>query len=84
MGRLDFRDENFQQGVQSDLDMIALETIRRNSRDEGRRLRRHLSSGYGGSRGGGHATSGWRNRGLFFWIMLIIMIYWFILKPLGL
>ena len=31
-----------------------------------------------------HATSGWRNRGAFFWIVLIISIYWFILRPLGL
>jgi hypothetical protein len=32
----------------------------------------------------GYATSGWRNRGAFFWIMLIIMVYWFFLRPLGL
>ena len=31
-----------------------------------------------------HATSGWRDRGLFFWIVLILSIYWFILRPLGL
>ncbi len=31
-----------------------------------------------------YATSGWRNRGAFFWIMLIIGVYWFILRPLGL
>ena len=35
-------------------------------------------------RSSGHANSGWRNRGLFFWVMLIIMSYLFILKPLGL
>ena len=33
---------------------------------------------------GGYATSGWRNRGAFFWIMLVIGVYWFILRPLGL
>lgn len=37
----------------------------------------------GTRRSSGHATSGLRNRGLFFWIMLAIMVYWFILKPLG-
>jgi hypothetical protein len=37
-----------------------------------------------GSGPGGHATSGWRNRGFLFWFMLVIMIYWFILRPLGL
>jgi len=40
---------------------------------------RRLSGG-----GGGNATSGVRGRGLFFWVVLIIMTYWFILKPLGL
>lgn len=30
------------------------------------------------------ATSGWRNRGPFFWIMLAIGVYWFFLQPLGL
>ncbi len=35
-------------------------------------------------RSSGHATSGWKNRGLFFWIVLIIATYWFILRPLGL
>ena len=38
---------------------------------------------YGRGGGSGHATSGWRNRGWFFWGSLIIMTYWFILKPLG-
>ena len=34
-------------------------------------------------RGSGHAEYGVRNRGWFFWVMLIVMTYWFILKPLG-
>lgn len=80
MGRLDhlveqFSNEQFQQGVQSDLDMITLETMRQNAQRDGR-------LGGGGRRG--HATTGWKNRGIFFWIMLIIGIYWFFLRPLGL
>ena len=35
------------------------------------------------SSGGQHRTSGWKGRGLFFWVVLILMIYWFILKPMG-
>ena len=80
VGRLDYlldeqRDEQFRQGVQSDLDMLVLETMHANARRE-RRLR-----------GGGrrrHATSGWRNRGFMFWFVLAILVYWFFLRPLGL
>jgi hypothetical protein len=36
---------------------------------------------YGG--GGGHPSSRSQSRGWFFWVTLIVMIYWFILKPLG-
>ena len=80
VGRLDYlldeqRDEQFRDGVQSDLDMLVLETMRANARRE-RRLR-------GGKRRG-HATSGWRNRGFMFWFVLAILVYWFILRPLGL
>ena len=74
MGRLDYLehqfDHEFQQTVQSDLDMLLLETMYRNTRGEGS----------GGERRG-NATSGWRNRGLFFWIMLILGILWFVLRP---
>jgi len=63
--------------------MITLETIRRNMRDEGTRTWRPVVTRRM-PRGSGHATSGWRNRGWFFWVMLIVMTYWFILKPLGL
>jgi hypothetical protein len=70
----DQRDDRFQQGVQSDLDMLVLETMYRNTGGQ-RRL------------GGGQrkrATSGWKNRGIFFWIILALCTYWFFLPPLGL
>lgn len=78
MGRLDYllrdqRNDQFQQGVQSDLDMLLLETMYQNTRGRGQRRGRS-----------GRATSGWRNRGVFFWVVLILAIYWFILRPLGL
>jgi hypothetical protein len=65
-------DDQFQQTVQSDLDMLLLEKMYETSRGKGPR---------GGCRG--HATSGWRNRGLFFWIILALGILWFLLRPLG-
>jgi hypothetical protein len=34
--------------------------------------------------GAGYAATGWCNRGLFFWIILAIGVYWFFLRPLGL
>jgi hypothetical protein len=79
MGRLDylsgqFEDRQFQQTVESDLDMLVIEQMYANTRGQRRP----------GGASRDRATSGWRNRGLFFWIMLIIMIYWFILRPLGL
>ena len=68
-------DDQFQQNVQSDLDMLLLEKMYENARREGR---------LAGSERQPHATSGWRNRGFLFWLVLIIGIYWFFLRPLGL
>jgi hypothetical protein len=80
VGHLDYlfrdqHDDQFQQGIQTDLDMLLLEKMHENARREGR-LR--------GGKSQGHATSGWKNRGFMFWVVLVFMVYWFILRPLGL
>ena len=64
-------DDKFQQNIQSDLDMLVLEKMYENAQRE--------NSG-GGYRG--HEPSGWKNRGPVFWIVLILAIYWFFLRPL--
>ena len=69
-----WRNEQFQQDVRSDLDMLLLEKMYENTRHDGR-------SGRGYSE---PDTSGWKNRGLLFWMVLVISVYWFILRPLGL
>jgi hypothetical protein len=46
-----------------------------------------LSLARGMPRGSGrrtYATSGWENRGFMFWFLLVIFVYWFFLRPLGL
>ena len=61
--------------IQSDLDMLLLENMYQNAKREGRLV-------------GGRqclATSGWRNCGIVFWIVLaLLVVYWFFLRPLGL
>ena len=75
MGKFDYLehqfDDEFQQTVQSDLDMLLLEKLYENN---------------GGLRGGpqNHTAYGWRKRGMFFWVVLLLGLYWFILRPLGL
>jgi hypothetical protein len=71
----DQSNDQFQQGVQSDLDMLLLEKMYQDTRREGK---------WGGGGRRVHATSGWRNRGFLFWLVLILGIYWFFLRPLGL
>jgi hypothetical protein len=90
MGRLDYMSsDQFDDAVQADLDMQTLTQMQmaddihamRTGTDGGPPVTRGMPRGSGSQ---GHATSGWRNRGAFFWITLIIMIYWCILRPLGL
>jgi hypothetical protein len=91
MGRLDYllRDQFDDDAVQADLDMQTLTQMQMaddiHAMRTGAADRPSLTRGTPRSSGSeGHATTGWRNRGAFFWIMLIIMIYWFLLRPLGL
>ena len=61
-----------QQGVQSDLDTAAREDVE-NRTPEGWDVDAETMQRRAGE-----------NRGLFFWIVQILSIYWFILRPLGL
>ena len=82
MGRMDYltdqcdNQQSLQQqslqNIESDLDMLVLESMYRNT--GGRRRSRGVRR---------HATSGCRNRGIMFWIILAISIYWYFLRPLG-
>ena len=84
MGRMD--DLFDRDSVQSDLDMQTLNQWKMADDLHAMRTRRtrRPSLARRMSRGGGRATSGWKNRGWFFWVMLIVMAYWFFFKPLGL
>jgi hypothetical protein len=72
VGRLD---RLMDDGVQSDLDM---QTLTQMQMADDVHAMRHGSS-YGGRR-----SSGTKGHGIIFWIILIVMTYWFLLKPLGL
>ncbi len=83
MGRMDYLFDR--DSVQTDLDM---QTLTQWQMADDIRAMRNGRSGVPlltrGMRSGGHATSGWKNRGIFFWIVLVFCTYWFLLRPLGL
>lgn len=74
MGRL----EELSRNVQVDLDMQTLTQMQMADDIHAMRYGEKVVGGRGR-----HASYGWRNRGILFWIMLAFMIYWFFLRHLG-